>query len=283
MIKNLEKVVIVTLVSTMLTTFLVGCSQNNSNGSVDSSKKTVILTISGSTSVGPLVEEELAPAYKAKNPNVNIEIQQVGSGVGIKNAIDGTSQIGMSSRDLKGDEKTNLKPVEIALDGIATIVHANNKVNNLTIAELKDIYMGKITNWKDVGGKDAPIVVVGRESGSGTKSAFEELVGFKAQEIIKDSIVCDGNGNCKTTVANNENAIGYVSFEVIDKTIKAMNIEGVAASVENVKNKTYKLSRPFLLVYRDDKVGDEGKKFIDFTLTDEGQQLVEKKGGIKIK
>ena len=156
-------------------TAMVGC---NSGGS--EAKSTNSVSISGSTSVGPVMEAE-AEAFKTKKPDVSIEINQIGSSAGIKNAMEGVSEIGMASRDLKGEEKqAGLKEVEIAYDGIALITHKNNPVKDLTLAQIKDIYTGKITNWKELGGNDAPIVVVSREDGSGTRDAFQEIVGFKA-------------------------------------------------------------------------------------------------------
>lgn len=190
----------------------------------------------------------------------------------------------MSSRDLKPEEKNEgLKEVEIAYDGIGIIVNKSNTVKSLTINQIKDIYTGKITNWKDVGGKDTPIVVVSREDGSGTRDAFQEIVGYKSEELTSEAQIGDGSGNIKSTVSTNENAIGYISFEYIDDSINSLQVDNVEPSAQSVKDKTYKIARPFLLVYKEDKLGESGKKFIDFILSEEGQKVAEENGLIRIK
>ena len=241
-------------------TAMVGC---NSGGS--EAKSTNSVSISGSTSVGPVMEAE-AEAFKTKKPDVSIEINQIGSSAGIKNAMEGVSEIGMASRDLKGEEKqAGLKEVEIAYDGIALITHKNNPVKDLTLAQIKDIYTGKITNWKEIGGNDAPIV------------------GFKAEELTVNSQISDGSGNIKSLVQGNENAIGYISFSYVDDSVSAVKVDGVEATPENVLNKSYKVSRPFLAVYKEENLTESGKSFIDFILSEEGQDIVAKEHLIKVK
>lgn len=275
----LNKRIATLLMGTMLIGSLaVGCGSSDGSGSQDSSK----VTISGSTSVGPVVEI-LGEDFEAKNEGISIEVQQIGSSAGIKNAIEGTSQIGMASRDLKDEEKASgLKETQIAIDGIAVITNKNNEVKDLTLEQVKDIYTGKITNWKEVGGKDAPIVVVSREDGSGTRDGFQENVGFESEELTKDAQISDGSGNIKSTVEGNENAIGYISFGYVDDNINALTIDGVELTAENVKNDTYAIARPFLFVNKEDKISEEGTKFIDFILSDEGQKIVEEKGFISV-
>lgn len=272
----LNKRVATLLMGTILIGSLaVGC------GSSDSSNSNKI-TISGSTSVGPVVEI-LGEDFEAKNEGVSIEVQQIGSSAGIKNAIDGTSQIGMASRDLKDEEKAaGLKETQIAIDGIAVITNKNNTVKGLTLEQVKDIYTGKITNWKEVGGKDAPIVVVSREDGSGTRDGFQENVGFKSEELTKDAQISDGSGNIKSIVEGNENAIGYISFGYVDENVNALTIDGVKLNAENVKNDTYSIKRPFLLVNKEGNISKEGTKFIDYILSDEGQKIVEEEGFISV-
>ncbi len=262
----------------LISTLTVGCgSKNNSSNSANS------VTVSGSTSVGPLIEKE-GEAFKSANADISIQVNQLGSSAGIKDTINGTVEIGMSSRDLKPEEKNEgLKEVEIAYDGIGIIVNKSNTIKSLTINQIKDIYTGKITNWKDVGGKDTPIVVVSREDGSGTRDAFQEIVGYKSEELTPKAQIGDGSGNIKSTVATNENAIGYISFEYIDDSINSLQVDSVAPTAESVKDKTYKIARPFLLVYKEDKLGESGKKFIDFILSEEGQKVAEENGLIRIK
>jgi phosphate transport system substrate-binding protein len=281
------KIVMSTLVVAMVASSMVGCGKEEELKTGENTKSTTI-TISGSTSVGPLMEKE-AKAYMDKNTNIKIEIQQIGSSAGIKNAIDGVSQIGMSSRDLKDAEKAAVKDEAICYDGIGVIVHPGNTAVDLTKDQVKDIYTGKITNWKDFGGKDSAIVVVSREEGSGTRDAFQEIIGYKSEELVKSAQISQGNGAVKTAVSTNENAVGFVSFEVmmkdgkVDTAIKALKVDGVEPTPENVIAKTYKVSRPFLVVYQDAKLTQEGKDFIEFIKSDEGQKIAKESGAIPLK
>jgi phosphate transport system substrate-binding protein len=260
-------------------TFLISACGNNKERETEKEGPTI--SISGSTSVGPLAEK-LAEKYKEKN-NVNIEINQIGSSAGITNALNGVSEIGMSSRDLKEEEKASLQETVIAYDGIVVVTHPSNRVKNLTIAQVKDIFTGKITNWKEVGGDDMEIVVVSREDGSGSRDAFQEIVGYSSRELVRNSIIASGNGNIKTTVATNKHAVGFISFEYIDESINTVNINGVEATAENVLRKKYSLSRPFLFVHKEENLTDEGKRFIDFILSSEGQKIVRETGAIPVK
>ncbi len=275
-----KKRLVAILTGTLLVGSLVVCSaggaSNSGSGSSDSSK----ITISGSTSVGPTMEI-LAEDYQKANKGTTIEVQQVGSSAGITNTIDGTSQIGMSSRDLKDEEKSELKEYQIAIDGIAVITNSANKVKDLTLQQVKDIYTGKITNWKEVGGADAEIVVVSREDGSGTRDGFQEIVGFESKDLTSNAQISDGSGNIKTTVQGNENAIGYISFGYLDDSINAVKIGGVEPKEENVYNDKYPISRPFLLVTKGEASGD-AKSFIDYILSDAGQKTIEKQGFMSV-
>lgn len=259
-----------------------GCSSKEDNIDKGNSKEKITIKISGSTSVGPIIEKEAA-AYTGENKDIRIEVQEIGSSSGIKNSISGVSNLGMSSRELKAEEKSQLKTVEIAYDGVAIIVHPTNTVTNLTSEEIRKIYCGEITNWKEIGGEDKEIVIVSREDGSGTRDGFQQIVGFTSEEISPKAIISDGNGNIKTTVASNPNTIGYMSFEHIDEAVKAIAVDEVMPSGENVLNKSYKLWRPFLLVYKDEYLTSSGQKFIDYILSSKGQKIVEENGGIKVK
>lgn len=276
-----KKKVLALLSSTILVAGLaVGCG---SNSGVDAkSDKETKVTVSGSTSVGSPMEK-LAEAFEGKNSGVKVEVQQLGSSAGIKNAIEGVSEIGMSSRDLKDEEKSSgLKETIIATDGIAVITNKANKVTDLTLDQVKDIYTGKITNWKEVGGEDAPIVVVSREDGSGTRDGFQEKVGFESEELIKDAQISDGSGNIKSTVEGNANAIGYISFGYVDEAVNAVKVDGVEINHETVANNEYVIARPFILVNKDG-ISDNAQALIDFILSDEGQSILEEKGFIRVK
>lgn len=252
----------------------VGCGSGD-----DEKGGTSKITVSGSTSVGPTMEV-LAGEYE-KNNDVKIEVQQVGSSAGIKNTIEGTSDLGMSSRDLKDEEAQSVDGTQIAIDGIAVVTHKDNKVTDLTIDQVKDIFTGKITNWKEVGGEDAQIVLVSREEGSGTRDGFQDILGFESADLSKDAQICDGSGAVKSTIEGNKNAIGYISFGYVKDDIKSVKIDGVEANDDNVVNGTYAISRPFLVVNKKDNLSEEAKSFVDFILSEEGQNIVSEEGFIK--
>jgi len=277
---RLNKVKIGLLLLSILTV-LAACSNNNKD-TTDSSGNNATVSISGSTSVGPLAEK-LAAKY-TETDNTNIEINQIGSSAGITNAISGVSEIGMSSRDLKEEEvASGLNEVIIAYDGIVVVTHPSNKVKDLTMEQVKQIFTGEVTNWSEFGGDDLEIVVVSREDGSGSRDAFQEIVDYSSGELIRNSIIASGNGNIKTTVANNKHAVGFISFEYIDENISTININGVEATAENVLQEKYSLSRPFLFVYKEGQLTEAGQHFIDFILSEEGQLIAAEAGAIPIK
>lgn len=243
---------------------------------------TVVIT--GSTSVEKILTE-MKDEFCAMYPGVTIEYTGSGSSAGIKDTKAGTNNIGASSRELKDEEKEDTLKTEVfAYDGIAVIVNpANEAISDLTMEQLCDIYSGKITNWSEVGGADAEIFVVSREESSGTRSAFEELVGLEdAGGLTSTAAVSEGNGPVQAAVAENENAIGYVSFAFIDETVKALTVGGVEATPELAKSGEYQLSRPFIFCYYDDKVTDAGKAFLEFAVSEDGQMCVEDNNGIRI-
>ena len=241
------------------------------------------ITITGSTSVEkPLTA--MIDEFTALNPDVTINYTGTGSSAGISDTIAGANDIGASSRELKDEEKVDgLNEATFAFDGIAVAVNPANPVADLTMEDLAKIYSGQITNWKDVGGNDADIIVVSREGASGTRSAFEELIKLEdAGGLVEDATVVEGNGNVQTNVAGNENAIGYVSFSFIDESVKGVNVNEVEGTPENAKAGTYPLSRPFLFVYTNDKATPVVQAFIDFALSEDGQGFVEEHGGIRV-
>ncbi|MDD5287779.1 MAG: phosphate ABC transporter substrate-binding protein [Dehalococcoidales bacterium] len=233
------------------------------------------ITESGSTTVQPLAEE-LRDAFQAKYQKVTVTIQGGGSGVGIKAAQDGTVDIGAASRELTDAEKGTVVETVLARDGIAIVVNpAQKNVTNLTKAQVKDIFSGKITNWKNLGGDDKAIVLVSREEGSGTRAAFQELILGKDVLIADTAILQSSNGAIRTTVASNPYAISFLSFGYIDSSVKALNLEGVAATVDNAKNGSYPAVRPLLFLTKTQPTGLV-KTFIDFCLSSEGQAIVAK-------
>jgi len=261
--------------------FASGCSKKEAAAPTPApdSALTGSLTIAGSTSVQPF-SEVLAEKFKEKNKGVQINVQGGGSSVGIEAAISGAAGLGSSSRDLKPEEKAKLKETTIALDGIAIVVHPSNTVKVLKTEDIMNIYVGNIKNWKELGGPDAPITVVSREDGSGTREAFTTLV-MNKKDIIKTAIIQNSTGAVRTTVAGDKNAIGYVSLANVNKDVKALDVNGIVASDANVKNGTYKLQRPFIYVSKEAPTG-LAKAFIDFVLSPEGQKIIVDEGAISI-
>lgn len=279
---NVKKIIAGFLTLSLLSV-MAACGLTEGNESGSSSGNTKTISISGSTSVGPLAEK-LAAAYTEENKNIKIEVNQIGSSAGITNAISGVSDIGMSSRDLKEEEKLEgLTETIIAYDGIVVVTHPSNKVDDLTMEQVKQIFTGEVTNWKELGGEDMEIVVVSREDGSGSRDAFQEIVGYSSGELLREAIIASGNGNIKTTVATNRHAVGFISFEYVDETISTVKINGVESTADNVLNNTYSLSRPFLFVHKEGQLSEEGQKFIDYILSEDGQAIVAETGAIRIK
>jgi phosphate transport system substrate-binding protein len=241
-----------------------GCSQSNEVG----------IIIAGSTSVQPFAEA-LAEEYMRLNPGFIIDVQGGGSSAGIMSAQTNTADIGMSSRELKDEEKT-LWSVEIARDGLAVIVHPSNPVHNLTLQQVRYIYSGVITNWNQLGGVNKKIHVITREEGSGTRSAFESLV-MNEINIDPHSIVQDSNGTVRLLVGDDPYSIGYVSLGLVNEKVKAVELDGVKATRDNVINGTYNLSRPFIFVASAEPSGDV-KKFLEFVLSDEGKRMLNAEG-----
>ena len=244
-------------------TLITGCGRN-----ADS------VVIAGSTSVQPFAEV-LAQDYMASHPGISIDIQGGGSAAGIMATQSGTTDIGMSSRNLQGSE-TTLWSIEIARDGIAIIINPKNPIMNLTLQQVADIYDGKTTNWDQIGGKKGDIDVFTREDGSGTRSSFESLVMGKNQ-IMARAMVENSNGAIRQLVADDPAAIGFISLGLVDSTVKALDLAGIVPSRANVVDGTYNLSRPFLFLSLKPPEGLV-KDFIDFTMSAQGQKILYDQG-----
>lgn len=231
-----------------------------------------IITMAGSTTVQPLAQD-LANNFTANRTDVEITVSGGGSSVGVTAAADGTVNIGMASRELKPAEETlGLVVHIIARDAIAIICHPSQNVTGLSINETRDIFSGNITNWSEVGGVDEEITVIAREEGSGTRAAFEELV-MKGANITATAILLPSNGALKTAVAGDPNSIGFLSMGYLDSSVTALDIDGVAATLENAMNDTYPVIRPLLLLTKGEPTG-KIEEFIDFCLGPVGQAIV---------
>ena len=239
------------------------------------SRKAGGIIIAGSTSVQPFIEQ-VAEHYMLEHPDVTINVQGGGSTAGIQATLNGTCNIGASSRNLKVHEK-GLIVVLIAVDGIAVIVHSDNPVGDLTIEQIQGIFAGSITQWSELGGQDAPIIPVTREEGSGTRGAFEEMI--MGETVISDAcLVQDSNGAVREIIATTPQGIGYISVGLVDDREKAVSINGHEPSLVNLISQKYRFTRPFLLLLREEPKG-MCKDFIEYTLSREGQEIL-KKGGL---
>lgn len=240
------------------------------------------ISMVGSTSMEKFANA-LSESFMEKYPDVTVTAEFVGSGAGVEAVLGGTADIGNSSRNLKDEEKAKgVAENIVAIDGIAVVVDPANTVGDLTKQQLSDIYEGKVTNWKDVGGNDAPIVVVGRESGSGTRSAFEELL--KLEDICKYSNELDSTGAVMAKVASTPGAIGYVSLDVLDDSVKALKLEGAEPTEENIKAGSYFLSRPFVMATKGEisEQNDLVKALFDYIYSDEGTEILKAVGLIAV-
>lgn len=288
---KIMKMLSVGLVLALSVGVLAGCSAKTETANSDDTNTEKVesgvqgsLIVVGSTSVTPIAEE-LAEVFMENNPGVTIDIQGIGSSAGVKATKDFTAEIGMSSRNLKEEEKAwGLKEYVIAFDGISVVAHSSNSVADLSKKQISSIFSGEITNWSEVGGNDAEILVVSREAGSGTRGAFEGLMNLikkndagKKVSIVKlDALIAEGNGAVKANVASKENSIGYISLSYIDETVKALSVDGVDVSVENIVNGSYKVSRPFLMLSNGEE-NELQKLFLEYILSDEGQEVVAEK------
>jgi len=230
--------------------------------------------IAGSTSVQPFAEK-LAEIYMQRNPQVRLDVQGGGSSAGIYAVSHGACDLAAASRELVAAER-HLVEIPIALDGIAVIVHPSNPLRSMRLEDLRAVFAGRITNWKGLGLPPRPMDLITREEGSGTREAFEHLV-MGQEEITPAALVQDSNGAVREIVAGDPQALGYISAGLVDHRVKALAIDGIAPTRANIKNRTYRLVRRFLLVARAAPAGP-AKDFVDFVLSVQGQSLLEAEG-----
>jgi phosphate transport system substrate-binding protein len=245
------------------------------------------IVIEGSTTVLPIAQKA-AEVFMNSNPGADISVRGGGSGVGIASLIDGTCDIADASRAIKDSELDKAvangrspKAHVVAMDGIAVIVNPSNGVNALTKKQIMDIYTGKISHWKDVGGSDGKIVVISRDSSSGTFEAFGELV-LKGAKVRPDALMQASNQAVASTVSRTAGAIGYVGLGYLSSSVKAVTVDGVMVSKETVLTGAYPVGRP-LFMYTNGKPQGLAKDFIDYILSPEGQKLVEEEGFVGLK
>lgn len=259
----MKKIITMILAVLMLAACLTACG----------GKEEKKVATDGSTSMQKVINA-LGEAFMENNSGVSFTYNATGSGTGIKAVKDGTCDIGLSSRYLKDSEKAEgLKETILAIDGIAIIVHAGNAVADLTLEQISAIFKGEITNWSEVGGNDGQIVLIGREESSGTRDGFESITDTEGVCAYKQELT--SNGAVLTAVAENPNAIGYVSLSSVQETVKAIHVGGVAPSEETIKDGTYAVQRPFVLVTKEGvELSETAQAFFDFVTSAEAREII---------
>ena len=278
------KKIIALMLTLMLTLSLAACgSDSNSNAddsdNNDSAAVTGTVSTDGSTSMEKVIGA-LGESFMAANEGVEFTYNPTGSGAGITAAQEGRCDIGLSSRALKDEEKAGgLKETVLAYDGIAIIVNPENPVNDLTLDQIAKLYTGEITNWKDVGGNDAEVVLIGREAASGTRDGFESITGTKDKCQYRQELT--STGDVITAVSQNPDAIGYASLASIKDSVKALNVDGVTPSETTVKDGSYKVQRPFVLVTVEGKeLTPAAQKFFDYITSPDAAAIIAKAGAV---
>lgn len=264
----MKKIIGIALAAILTSGLLVGCDKTSGTVSTD-----------GSTSMEKVIGA-LGEAFEADNSGIGFTYNPTGSGSGITAVLEGRCDIGLSSRALKDEEKSKgLTETVLALDGIAVIVNPDNPVSDLTTEMIAKIYTGEITNWKDAGGEDAAIVLIGREAGSGTRDGFESITETKDKCSYRQELT--STGDVITTVSQNSGAIGYASLASVKDSVKALKVGGVAPSEEAVKDGSYVVQRPFVLVTKSgEKLSEAAQKFFDYITSADASAIISKAGAV---
>lgn len=277
--KIISMFVIVCLIAA--TAAACGSSRSGDSGDAETGGVTQTVSTDGSTSMEKVIGF-LSEAYMEQNKNVKVTYNPTGSGTGIQAVAEGRCDIGLSSRDLKDEEKENLTETVVAIDGIAMIVNTENPVTDLTLEQISTMYKGEITNWSEVGGDDAPIVLIGREAASGTRDGFESITDTK--DLCKYNQELTSTGDVVQTVSSNPNAIGYASLASVKDTVKPVAVDGVTPSNDTVQDGTYKIQRNFVLVTPKDKaLSEAAQEFFDFATSAEADSLITEAGAVPVK
>lgn len=258
----MKKIVSLVIVAVLLCTVMVGCSSGESKS----------VATDGSTSMNKVIGA-LGEAFEA-DTGITVTYNATGSGAGIQAVEEGRCDIGLSSRDLKDEEKANgLVETILAYDGIAIIVNPENPVSDLDVEIIAKIYTGKITNWKEVGGNDTKIVLIGREAGSGTRDGFESITDTEDKCKYRQELT--STGDVITAVASNPGSIGYASLASIKDTVKALTVDGVAPSETTIKDGSYVVQRPFVLVTKKDvALSESAQKFFDYITSEAANEII---------
>ena len=259
----MKKVFALMMTAVLALSVLTGCGGGKTTGSV---------TTDGSTSMEKVIGA-LGESFQ-NDTGIEFSYNPTGSGSGIKAVQEGRCDIGLSSRDLKDEEKdSGLTGTVLAYDGIAIIVHPENPVSDLSLETIAKLYTGEITNWSEVGGNDAEIVLIGREAGSGTRDGFESIT--DTEDVCQYRQELTSTGDVITTVAQNPNAIGYASVASVKDTVKAVTVDGVAPTEETIKDGSYVVQRPFVLVTKNDtELSEAAQTFFDYITSDDANEII---------
>mgnify|MGYP004465296991 FL=1 len=280
----MKKLISLVLAALMALTLFAACGKtndDNKDNNDDNAEVTGTVSTDGSTSMEKVIMS-LGESFQTENKGITVGYNPTGSGSGITAVSEGRCDIGLASRALKDDEKASgLKETVLALDGIAIIVNPENKVSDLTLEQIAKIYTGEITNWKDVGGDDAEIVLIGREAGSGTRDGFESITGTKDSCKYRQELT--STGDVITTVAGNPNAIGYASLASVKDTVKAISVNGVAPSEATVSDGSYEVQRPFILVTKEGvELSKAAQLFFDYATGKDAADIISAAGAVPV-
>ena len=279
------KKIIALVLTALLALSLVACGSESKTDDTKTDDQPAALTgtvsTDGSTSMEKVIGA-LSESFMAQNSGVTVNYNPTGSGSGITAVQEGTCDIGLSSRALKDEEKSAcLKETVLAYDGIAIIVHPDNPVSDLSVEQLAQLYTGEITNWKDVGGNDAEVVLIGREAASGTRDGFESITGTKDKCQYRQELT--STGDVITAVSQNPDAIGYASLASVKDSVKALNVDGVTPSEATVKDGSYKVQRPFVLVTMEGKeLSPAAQAFFDYAVSSDAASIIAKAGAVAV-
>ena len=279
------KKIIALVLTALLALSLVACGSESKTDDTKTDDQPAALTgtvsTDGSTSMEKVIGA-LSESFMAQNSGVTVNYNPTGSGSGITAVQEGTCDIGLSSRALKDEEKSaGLKETVLAYDGIAIIVHPDNPVSDLSVEQLAQLYTGEITNWKDVGGNDAEAVLIGREAASGTRDGFESITGTKDKCQYRQELT--STGDVITAVSQNPDAIGYASLASVKDSVKALNVDGVTPSEATVKDGSYKVQRPFVLVTMEGKeLSPAAQAFFDYAISSNAASIIAKAGAVAV-
>ena len=279
------KKTIALILTALLALSLVACGSESKTDDTKTDDQPAALTgtvsTDGSTSMEKVIGA-LSESFMAQNDGVTVNYNPTGSGSGITAVHEGTCDIGLSSRALKDEEKSaGLKETVLAYDGIAIIVHPDNPVSDLSVEQIAKLYTGEITNWKDVGGNDAEVVLIGREAASGTRDGFESITDTKDSCKYRQELT--STGDVITTVSTNPDAIGYASLAALKDNVKALTVGGIAPTEDTVKDGSYVIQRPFVLVTMEGKeLSPAAQAFFDYAVSSDAASFIAKAGAVAV-